>query len=275
MATEDGAAAAAETPYELARRLHEQGTDRAEVERALRALGLDEEEARIAARAGRGEAGVAPAAPVAGPAREPEAEPAPPTEPPAHPCPTHAAWPVVATCGRCGKFICARCVAEAGWLRLPASNQCPECEARAPVLQGIGGWLILPALHIAVVAPLSGGAALLQDVLALRNLSGSLLAPVLVEAFFYAAYLAFALFTALAFFQKKQRAVSLMIIFYVLAIVSALLSIALTGWISGITGEQVGDKDDGVQTGRAMVTSVIWIAYFLQSKRVKATFVVP
>lgn len=30
-----------------------------------------------------------------------------------------------------------------------------------------------------------------------------------------------------------------------------------------------------MQTGRAIVTSVIWIAYFLQSKRVKSTFVVP
>lgn len=273
MATEDGAAA--ETPYELAKRLHAQGTASIEVERALRALGLDEDEARIAARAGRGEAGLAPSAPVAALAQEPELPSEPPTEAPAHPCPTHAQWPVVATCARCGKFICARCLTEAGWLRLPASNQCPECETRAPVLQGIGGWLVLPAIHIAVVAPLSGGAALVQDVMALPKLSGPLLAPVLVEAFFYASYLAFALFTAIAFFQKKQRAVNLMIIFYGLAILSALLSIALTGWIEGITGEKVSEKDDVTQTGRAMVTSVIWIAYFLQSKRVKATFVVP
>jgi hypothetical protein len=182
---------------------------------------------------------------------------------------------VLATCVRCGKFICHRCLTESGWRQLPESKQCPECETRAPVLQGIGGWLILPALHIAVVAPLSGGVRLVQDVMALPKLSGQLLAPVLVEAFFYAAYLAYALFTALAFFQKKQRAVSLMIIFYVLAIFSALLSIGLTGWIEGITGENVGEKEAGMQTARTIVSGVIWIAYFLQSKRVKATFVVP
>lgn len=268
---EDGAGA--ETPYELARRLHALGRPSTEVERALRERGLDADEARIAARAGRGEAGVASALPES--PRASELPDAPPAEPPAHPCPTHAQWPVLATCARCGKFICARCLTEAGWQRLPDSNQCPECETRAPVVQGIGGWLILPALHIAVVAPLSGGVALVQDLRVMPQLSGPLLVPVLVEAFFYAAYLAYALFTAIAFFQKKQRAVSLMIIFYVLAIVSALLSIGLTGWIEGITGEKVPDEDGAIQTARAIISSIVWVAYFLQSKRVKATFVVP
>ena len=265
--------AVAQTPYELAKRLHAQGTLGPEVERALRELGLDAEEARIAARAGRGEAGVAPAAPAQ--EFEPELPAEPPSEPPTHPCPQHPQWPVVATCARCGKFICTRCVSEAGWLRMPASNQCPECEARAPTLKGIAGWLVLPAIHISVVAPLSGGAALVQDIIALPKVSGALLAPVILEAAFYAAYLAFALYTAIAFFQKKQRAVVLMIIFYVLAIVSALLSIALTGWIEGITGTSVPDPEAGTQTVRAIGTSTIWVAYFLQSKRVKATFIVP
>jgi len=265
--------AAGETPYELAKRLHAQGAPASEVERQLRELGLDEDEARIAARAGRGEAGVAPAAPVA--EREPELPAAPPTEPPTHPCPTHAEWPVMATCVRCGKFVCQRCLSESGWRQLPESKQCPECETRAPVLQGIGGWLIFPAIHITFVALYSSGRALLEDVMALPKLDGPLLTPVLVEAFFNAAYLAYALYTALAFFQRKQRAVSLMIIFYVLGVCSALLSIGLAGWIEGMTGENVAEKDAGLQTGRALVSSVIWIAYFLQSKRVKATFVVP
>ncbi len=274
MSTEEEAAAT-ETPYALAKRLHAQGVASTEVERALRALGLDEEEARIAARAGRGEAGLAPAVLDAPLEREPELPAAPPSEAPAHPCPAHLEWPVVATCGRCGKFICARCLTEAGFLRVPDSKQCPACEVRAPQLQGISGWLVLPALHVAVVAPLSSLAGIGQDAMALPKISAAWMPPVLVELLFNAAYLSFSIYAAIAFFQKKQRAVNLMVGFYALVMISAVLSVGLGEWIGSLTGNKVTGGEGGVQVGRAFGSSLIWIAYFLQSKRVKATFVVP
>ncbi|MDP2273724.1 MAG: DUF2569 domain-containing protein [Archangium sp.] len=266
---------ATETPYALAKRLHALGTASTEIERALRAQGLDEEEARIAARAGRGEAGLAPSA-----QREPlaavnELPSAPPAEAPAHPCPTHPEWPVAATCSRCGKFICARCLTEAGFSKVPDSMQCPACEVRAPQLQGIGGWLVLPALHVSVMAPLSALVNLGQDAAALPKIPSELYPPVLMEMIFNGALLSFSIYVAIAFFQKKQRAVRLMITFYSALIISPLAGLALAGWIEGISGTEPGPSDGVVQVGRAFISSLLWISYFVQSKRVKATFVVP
>ena len=265
--------AVAETPYALAKRLHSLGAQTTEVERALRALGLDADEARIAARAGRGEAGMSPLADRV-PAQS-ELPGGPPTEAPKHPCPLHSEWPVLATCSRCGKFICARCVSEGGLLALPVSRQCPTCEARFPVAQGIGGWLVLPALHLCAVAPLTAGAGIVQDLVVLPRLTGAVIAPVLVELLFNASFLAFAIYTAIAFFRRKRRAVTLMILFYVAVMGSAVLGIALSAWVASLNGNQGGAEESVVQSGRAFISGVVWIAYFLQSKRVKATFVVP
>lgn len=267
----------AETPYALAKRLHSQGAAILEIERALRERGLDEDEARIAARAGRGEAGfsLAVATPGAPQSQPVELPSEPPAETPTHPCPLHAAWPVVGTCTRCGKFFCARCLKDAGFVRAPESNQCPTCEARFPHVQGIGGWLVLPALHVTLVGPLSALVGLGQDAMAVPEVSGPLLAPVVVEMLANASYLALAIFAAIAFFQKKRRAVPLMISFYTAAMLLAVLSLVLTGWIESIAGTPVGEQNAGVQVGRAFISSLVWIAYFAQSKRVKATFIVP
>lgn len=267
----------AETPYALAKRLHTQGAASVEIERALRERGLDEDEARIAARAGRGEAGfsLAVATPGAQPAQPVEFPEEPPSEAPAHPCPSHAAWPVVGTCSRCGKFFCSRCLKDAGFVRVPASNQCPTCEARFPHVQGIGGWLVLPALHVTVVGPLSALAGVVQDAMALPKLSGPLLAPVLIELLANASYLALTIYAAVLFFQKKRRAVPMMIAFYSAAMLLAVLSLVLSGWIESITGTALGEKDTVTQVGRVFISSLVWIAYFGQSKRVQATFVVP
>lgn len=265
---------ATETPYALAKRLHALGTASTEIERALRAQGLDEEEARIAARAGRGEAGLAatehqPLAVVS------ELASAPPVEAPSHPCPAHPEWPVAATCSRCGKFICARCLTEAGFTKVPDSMQCPACEARAPQLQGIGGWLVLPALHVSLMAPLSALANLGQDALALPKIPIELYPPVLVEMIFNAALLSFSIYVCIAFFQKKQRAVRLMMTFYGALILSPLAGLALAGWIENISATPTEATDGAMQVGRAFISSLLWISYFAQSKRVKATFVVP
>ncbi len=272
MAGEDEGAT--ETPYAFAKRLHAQGTASPEIERALRSLGLDEDEARIAARAGRGEAGIAVVGVVESAPAPTELPSAPPSEAPAHPCPAHAEWPVLETCGRCGKFICARCLSEAGLLRLPSSKQCPACETRSPTPEGIGGWLILPALQVSAMAPLSMAWNIAQDVMALPELSRALVLPVVLELMVNAVMLFLTIFVAIRFFQRKRRAVELMLIFYVTMFLSALVGVGMHAWLESITGKSL-PSDSTPHVFRTFISSVIWSSYFLQSKRVKATFVVP
>jgi hypothetical protein len=250
-----------ETPYALARRLHTTGTSPEAVEQALRARGLSAEDARIAARAGRGEAGSSLAVDeVAEPV--PSLASAPPEVAPTHPCPQHAAWPVTATCARCGKFFCDECLRVAGLVALPASKQCAECEAKFPPgpKAGIGGWLVLPAIHV-VLAPFGALALLVFALVALRSERADLSVAV-VQLFFGVAYLLYTVFTALQFFGKRRRAVPMMLGFYLLNIVVAVVTTAFE------------EERSGLGFGRSIITSVIWMAYFLRSERVERTFTV-
>lgn len=256
-----------ETPFALARRMHVEGFSAEQVEAALVARGLDATEARVAARAGRGEAGGGPE-----PAGESAQAALPPEGPPAHPCPRHAEWPVRATCVRCGRFFCARCLREAELLRVPESGQCPDCEARAPVAQGIGGWLVLPALHV-LLAPFIQGYWILQDVQALRATDPRFYPPIVIELLFGLGYVALVLTAAVAFFQKKRRTVRLMIAFYSMQFLSGFLSLGLEAWVASLSGRPA--QSTGVEFPRTLISAAVWLAYFLNSKRVKATFVVP
>jgi hypothetical protein len=271
MGVEEAEAGAAESPYALARRLHQQGVNPAEIERQLLGLGLDAADARIAARAGRGEAGVAPTLESLRPPPVAELPTEPPGVAPTHPCPRHAAWPVAASCSRCGNFFCTKCVTEAGLTRLPESGQCPECERRAPVRAGIAGWLVLPAINVSLGGPITAIASILQDFQSLYELEGPVTAPLYVEMLFYTGYLLFSVFTATQFFGRKKRAVPLMIAFYAAGMFSVLLGAVLIAWMEALLGQPIESKADGSEV-RAIVGGVIWIAYFLRSQRVKQTF---
>jgi hypothetical protein len=271
MTTED--AGGEETPFAIARRLHAQGVSAEEVERELRATGLDGDEAAIAARAGRGEAGAA--SPVVRVIAEvqPELPPEPPAEAPTHPCPAHAAWPVTAICTRCGKFFCAQCLRDAGWVRLPDSKQCPTCEAQHPAVTAIGGWLVLPALHVTLVGPLSSLAGMVQDFAAISKARESVRAPVVIEFAFSAFVVAYSVYAAIAFHRRKRRAIGLMMGFYALLLGSQLLGFVLKAWIESILGTTTPHEQNPTVVA-GLLSSVLWMTYFAQSTRVKNTFVV-
>lgn len=246
--------------------MHGQGASAEVVVQALRAQGLSDEDARIAARAARGEAGFATSA-VQDVPLPPKLPTTPPAEVPAHPCPKHAQWPVLGTCSRCGGFFCAQCAVDAGLSDLPASKLCPECDKRAgEAPQGIGGWLILPAIQL-VTTPLVASLTIISSLRYLGHpkVGGLLLGEVLVRALF----VAFNVVVASYFFRKKRVAIALMLAFYassaVLEIGSEVLASAVRDALG--TGKEAGSGRTGGLGG-----SVIWFVYFLVSKRVKATF---
>lgn len=261
-----------ETPYALAQRLHREGLAADAVEAALRERGLSEEDARVAARAGRGEAGHA--TPVVVDVPTPPALPVePPKDSPSHPCPKHDAWPVRATCVRCGAFFCAKCITDAGLKVAPASKQCPDCEVKFPVAvgpAGIGGWLLLPALQL-VVTPLNLVATFINDLTALSE-NTDFVAPVVIEAVLSLLLLGYSVVTGIHFFGRRRRAVPLMLGFYAATWVYSVLDALLGDWVAALAATEGAAGGNGAHVLRGGGFAVVWFAYFLQSKRVKATF---
>ena len=149
--------------------------------------------------------------------------------------------------------------------------------------KGIGGWLILPLIHLVGTVVLTG----INLVTALQYWDGLLLLatgqadpsvqwmalPMLASLAFGVAVIAFALYLLIQFFQKKRAVPRLMIWFYVLVLATTLVD---SGVILAYEEfqESPSDVEQSIKDiGRSIVAAVIWIPYFLVSKRVKATFV--
>lgn len=241
-----------ETPYAFAKRLRAEGRTDAEVLGALRALGLDAEEAHIAARASRGEAGVAPGIGAEADTSN-DALPVPSADAPTHPCPQHAQWPVLTPCSRCGGFFCQACVRDARLKPGKTNGLCAACFAKEPpALVPIGGWLMLPALHLTLSTVVA--ACVLPLLFVLDQQKGN---PAMVAINCIAA-IAVGVWASLAFFRRKKSTPFRMLAFYG-------VSLAFT---------VIDAFSDGVSSlGKAPFT-LGWMVYFLVSKRVDATFTV-
>lgn len=113
---------------------------------------------------------------------------------------------------------------------------------------GIGGWLLLPLLHVIIAsgffAIVIAGAFLSHDAVMAGRIRFGLAA-------FAGALLCYTVICMLRFLYTKKNVPGLMIGYYCLSAVFFLLQINLAG----------------------VVASVIWIIYFTRSKRVENTFV--
>lgn len=149
--------------------------------------------------------------------------------------------------------------------------------------RGIGGWLILPLLHLIVIVLLTAyniGAALRYwDGLVLLATGRAdpsvqwMALPTFASLLIGVAVIAFAIYVLVRFFQKKRSVPQLMIWFYVLVLVTALF---VSGVIFAYDEFRSAPSDVGQAArdiGRALLAVAIWVPYFLTSKRVQATFV--
>ncbi len=193
-------------------------------------------------------------------------------------CGTHPEMPAALTCDRCGRYVCVQCDPE---VLTESRRTCPECLAReATGLNGIRGWLILPALHL-VLGLFAQGSGLVRAALGLFGYGVSALmtrvetgvvSVLLYEAVASLGMLAFGGYVALRFFSRRQNAPNLMVAFYLLNLVNLVMDGALAGLLLEPEHKVPSSVPD---VAKALVAAVVWGWYFQVSKRVKATFTVP
>ncbi len=142
----------------------------------------------------------------------------------------------------------------------------PESEATGSGPAGIGGWLLIPALTLVSVA-FAASSSILDEQLAavsLEILAGNVLLTV------------GSVVLLVLFFQRSRHLPGLMVVFYlVLVSVATLEYVAVDRLLLGVTPE-IADREaklvnDGIRI--SIASAILWIPYFLVSRRVKNTFV--
>jgi hypothetical protein len=136
-----------------------------------------------------------------------------------------------------------------------------------PVPSGIGGWLLLPAFGL-LAAPLVTAASVLLDLAAWDPyVAGDVKALLAGEIFFLSAMVAFQIYVAVAFFQRKTLAPDL-----VCALLLVRAVFHLMDWLA--VGAVMRSTPSPNHVFGSAIAAVIWIPYFQWSRRVQATFVV-
>ncbi len=138
-----------------------------------------------------------------------------------------------------------------------------------PKLSGIGGWLILPAIGL-VLGPIIGVIGLIASIGLYSDVARAGYGDVYaLEIIVLLGLLAFTIYAAVLFFQKKGEAPKTMILLYSISLGASavLLGVELS------SGAEMFAAETGKQLVRDIVAAAIWIPYFRVSKRVKSTFV--
>jgi hypothetical protein len=148
---------------------------------------------------------------------------------------------------------------------------------------GIGGWLILIAVGLCLT-PIRIGAEIVQGVRSLQPLAwravttpGSpayhpLFGPLIIgEMVANAALLGWALVLLYLFFTKRRAFPRAMIAFLIVRVVIQMADIFVASSIPVAAGS-LGPRVYGSLAGNLLVV-LVWVPYFLKSRRVAATFV--
>ncbi len=167
----------------------------------------------------------------------------------------------------------------------PAPPASPEAGAGGEP-SGIGGWLILPGIHLILSPGLAAFAIAREFVGAGANSDASLadywrgvqllngnqrLAAVFLGIIVF--WIGYAVFSLVQFFHKKRQVPEMMAGFYILSAAVAVGNYALLTKYPAmpVTPDMLSDATLWIL--RAVVAAAIWIPYFYLSDRVKNTFV--
>jgi len=120
-------------------------------------------------------------------------------------------------------------------------------------LEGLGGWLILPIIGLFITIPV-----LLYDLLS-TNATYEFNFYIGLLSFIDIILLGWAIIALILIFNKKKSAPKVIIYFYIINII-----------IQGVLASMINEYTYFI---RATIIGIIWISYFLKSKRVKNTFV--
>jgi hypothetical protein len=130
-------------------------------------------------------------------------------------------------------------------------------------LNGIGGWLILPAIGLVLTPIVNLGVIFGIDIPALNT--GRYQNLISLEIIMNLVIGAAAVCLCILFFKKKAILPRCMVYYLVGNFILNLLDYFLA------QGENL--SPDPSDLGRSIIAAAIWIPYFLSSRRVKATFV--
>jgi len=139
-----------------------------------------------------------------------------------------------------------------------------EIAAVSDVLYGISGWLLIPAFGL--IASFFKGIAAVLGCVRLANearVNPTTRALLGAEAWLSGFFVLITAAAAVCFFRKVSFAPKVMIGWLLSIVVVAIVDAALAAEIGRFPVENVA---------AAVVSSALWIAYFLRSKRVAATF---
>ena len=147
-------------------------------------------------------------------------------------------------------------------------------------LAGIGGWLLLPAIGV-VISPvmilvtsseLWFAYSAVQWSMIEEQLNGSALKLVIgAETIGNVGLLVMSVFLIALFFQKRHTLPRMYILFLMISFVLVGADLLSVYWL--YPDEDIIEQSDVTRFIRQAISSVIWILYFLKSKRVRATFV--
>ncbi|MEE8575492.1 MAG: DUF2569 domain-containing protein [Thermodesulfobacteriota bacterium] len=152
--------------------------------------------------------------------------------------------------------------------------------------EGLGGWLLIPGIWL-IIDPILNLHSLYMDYYIPFFREGywevytspdsaayhHLIAPLLTfEISFTLIFITFDLFLIYFFLKKSYRLPKLIIIFYITNLIYGISDIYLANMIPEIAA--AADKATEIRDiGKSVIYTIVWVSYFLTSKRVKNTFV--